>query len=826
MRVIDDIPIWAKASAASVVLLLCLIGLGGNAYLALQRSSNGLSVLAESNLPKQQSIFDLTPVIITTHVKTFRFVTWAYSGINSGRLEELNKEVRADLELVEEQLVLLRMRLDLTPAEQSKAQALSRALESYEKAVKWTLDIATISAPTAVMNLEVMEGAFKEVSTILRDLSVLVGSETGREAQALAMAAEASQSVLALGSVLGVLISVLVTVFVGRSIILPIRSIIAAMQQVSLGQGAVNIGYRDRKDEIGQMVQAIATFRKTSEQQNLRLDAALRNMSQGLCMFDSEARLIVANERYAEMYGLKPEQIRPGTPFRKIVEARIALGAYSGPSPESYISERLAAVRERHASTKIQTLSDGRVLAVVHQPLADGGWLATHEDITAQRRYEAKIAHMAHHDALTDLPNRALLHEQLEQVAAALRQGDRSGAVLMLDLDRFKEVNDTLGHGIGDVLLKSVAERLRRCIREGDTVARLGGDEFAILQNGTDPAREAEALAKRIIEEISAPYVLGGHQVSVGTSIGIALAPGDGTDPDELLKAADLALYRSKTAGRGTFHFFEPGMDQRMKARRELEWDLRSALTNGEFELYYQPLVNLESDQICGFEALLRWHHPTRGLVGPSDFIPLAEETGLIVPIGEWVLRRACAEAATWPDHLKVSVNVSVAQFKGHNLVNSVVSALAASGIPPQRLELEVTESVVLEDGERAFATLNQLHDLGVRVALDDFGTGYSSLTNLRKFPFDKIKIDKSFVSDLSAANVNALAIVRSVARLGVSLGMATTAEGVETQEQMAQVRAEGCTEMQGYYICRPSPAEEISKLIEKLVKPKAASAA
>jgi diguanylate cyclase (GGDEF)-like protein len=558
----------------------------------------------------------------------------------------------------------------------------------------------------------------------------------------------------------------------------------------------------------------------------IRFEAALDNMSQGLCMFDSNARLVVANDRYAKLYGLRPDQIRPGTPFRQIIEARIACGTYTCDNPERYISERLAQALERQATTFIHTGSDGRVLAVAHKPLADGGWLGTHEDITEQRRYEAKIAHMAHHDGLTDLANRALLLERLEHAAAGLRQGDRSCAVLILDLDRFKEVNDTLGHGVGDALLKAVADRLRNCVREGDTVARLGGDEFAILQNVTDPAHEAETLARRVIEEVSAPYELDGHHVSVGTSIGIALAPGDGTDPDQLLKAADLALYRTKTAGRGTFHFFEPEMNQRMQARRDLERDMRCALANGEFELYYQPLVNLERDEICGFEALLRWNHPQRGLLCPADFIPLAEETGLIVPIGEWVLRQACAEAAGWPEHLKVSVNVSVVQFKANNLVRSVVSAIAASGLAPPRLELEVTESVVLEDSETAFATLNRLHDLRVRIALDDFGTGYSSLTNLRKFPFDKIKIDKSFVSDLSAANVNALAIVRSVARLGVSLGMATTAEGVETKEQVDQVRAEGCTEMQGFYICRPSPAREIAKLIETRIKGKAASAA
>jgi diguanylate cyclase (GGDEF)-like protein len=558
--------------------------------------------------------------------------------------------------------------------------------------------------------------------------------------------------------------------------------------------------------------------------EKLRFQAALDNMSQGLCMFDGDNRVSVCNKRYASMYALPPELTKPGTKLRDLSRYRIVAGSfYAGATLEEYQSDQIEPIVKVNM---IRELTDGRVISISRQPMPGGGWVTTHEDVTELRRIEARIAHLAHHDALTELPNRTLLRERLEHAAAGTRQGDRRWAVLILDLDRFKEVNDTLGHAIGDQLLKSVAERLRGCVRDTDTVARLGGDEFAILQCTVEPVSDAEALAARIIEVISAPFDLDGHSVSVGTSIGIALASGETTDPDQLLKAADLALYRTKSAGRGTYHFYEPGMDRQMQIRRNLERDLKLALANGEFELYYQPLVNLESDQICGFEALLRWHHPERGLICPADFIPLAEETGLIVPIGEWVLRQACAEAANWPEHLKVSVNVSVVQFKARNLTKAVVSALAASGIGPRRLELEVTESVVLEDSDAAFATLNQLHDLGVRIALDDFGTGYSSLTNLRRFPFDKIKIDRSFVSDLSAANVNALAIVRSIARLGMSLGMATTAEGVETKEQVDQVRAEGCTEMQGYYICRPSPAAEIARLIDTQVKNKATSAA
>jgi diguanylate cyclase (GGDEF)-like protein len=557
------------------------------------------------------------------------------------------------------------------------------------------------------------------------------------------------------------------------------------------------------------------TRRIAFEEANERCKIAMNNMSQGLCMFDAEQRVVVCNERYPAMYGLTPEMTKPGTTLRDIVGHRIANGIYhAGNKPENYLSERVAPITQ--GSTQVHELTDGRVISITRKPMPGGGWVTTHDDITQIRQIENRIVHMAHHDALTDLPNRTLLSERLEQALGGAGQSHHRWAVHILDLDRFKEVNDTLGHPVGDALLKKVAERLSGCVKESDTVARLGGDEFAILQSLSDKTVGAEDLAKSILELLSQPFDLEGHPVTVGTSIGIALAPQDGTAPDQLLKKADLALYRAKSVGRGTFQIFEPALDERMQARYNLERALRDALVNNELELYYQPLINLEYDEICGFEALLRWNKP-EGQMAPLDFIPLAEETGLIVPIGEWVLRQACTEAKTWPGHIKIAVNVSPAQFKSRGFVQTVLRALAASGLPAHRLELEVTESLVLEDSNGAFTTLKQLHDLGVRISLDDFGTGYSSLTNLRKFPFDKIKIDRSFVMDLTAVNGDAQAIVRAVATLGASLGMATTAEGVETKEQLDQVRAEGCTEMQGYYVSPPRPAHEIARLIHTM---------
>jgi diguanylate cyclase (GGDEF)-like protein len=420
---------------------------------------------------------------------------------------------------------------------------------------------------------------------------------------------------------------------------------------------------------------------------------------------------------------------------------------------------------------------------------------------------------MARHDALTNLPNRALFRERLSDALTGIGRGGKL-SVLFLDLDRFKGVNDTLGHPAGDELLKIVAGRLRNSVRDNDTVARVGGDEFAIIQTEVAEPQDTAVLARRLGEAIRAPYDIGGHAVMVDTSIGIAMAPSDGIEPDGLLKAADMALYGAKADGRGTYRFFEPAMDMRMKARRELEIALRAALAAGQFQLHYQPQVNVDDRRITGCEALLRWNHPERGMIPPAEFIPVAEEIGLIVPLGEWVLRKACIDAVHWPDDIKVAVNLSPIQVASQNLVPVVVSALAAAGLPARRLEVEITESVLMHNTERATATLHQLRGLGVRISMDDFGTGYSSLSYLRKFPFDKIKIDRSFISGLPE-DAESVAIVRAVAGLANSLNMMATAEGVETAQQLDQIRALGCAEMQGYLFSPPRPLDTLVELIE-----------
>ena len=598
----------------------------------------------------------------------------------------------------------------------------------------------------------------------------------------------------------------------------------AALTTLALVLCALTFVMADRRLLASAMSEAEALRRTNAKlaQANTELElgrsqfgAVLDNISQGVCFFDGEMRLLVSNRRYAAIYDLPPEATRVGRSLAEIVDYRLAAGSTPEMSRADYLSWRAEIAAIKEVSNTVVTLKNGRVIAISYQPMPDGGWVATHEDITEREQAEANIVFMARHDALTRLPNRVLFQERLEQALSLAGRGTES-AVLCLDLDRFKLVNDTLGHLVGDGLLKAAADRLQACLREVDTVARLGGDEFAVIQLGVQQPENAELLASRMIAAFQKPFDIDGHQIMVGISVGVAMAPGDGTSAETLLKNADIALYLAKTEGRGTVRFFEPEMDARIQVRRTLELDLRGAVARDEFELYYQPLINVAAGKITGFEALIRWHHPVRGLVPPMEFISVAEETGAIVEIGEWVLRTACFEAQSWPGEISVAVNLSPVQFRKGNLVASVTAALDVSGLRPDRLELEITESVLLQDTAGTLTALRQLRALGIAVALDDFGTGYSSLSYLRSFPFDKIKIDQSFVRDL-VQNKESMSIIRAITGLGHSLCMITTAEGVETLEQLNRLRDEGCTEVQGYLFSQPRPASELPLLIESL---------
>ena len=543
---------------------------------------------------------------------------------------------------------------------------------------------------------------------------------------------------------------------------------------------------------------------------NEQFDAALQHMQHGLAMFDAQQRLIVCNQVYAHMFGLSLDEVKPGTTLGQILDARIKRGLFAFGSPEEY--RRVLLGEEKGRDSTIHQLSDGRWIAAGREPLAGGGWVATNQDVTDRQRSREQITFMAHHDALTGLPNRALLDETFGYALTSANPGEVV-VVHLLDLDHFKNVNDTLGHQAGDKLLQAAASRLRGVVRDADTIARMGGDEFIILQKARAQSNDAEALAKRIIDVLGRPFDIDGHIVSVGASVGIAVSPDDGAAVDQLIRNADLALYQAKGNGRGRHTFFKPEMEDRLIAELTMESDLRKALAAGEFELYFQPIVDLDRDEIVGCEALLRWHHPEKGLVAPGVFIAFAEKCDLINRIGEWALRQACLTAKNWPEHVRVCVNLSPAQFQNTRVLEVIVGALAASGLPPQRLEVEITETVVLRSTAETIATLRNLRDLGVRVALDDFGTGYASLSYLQRFRFDRIKIDHCFTKNI-ITDPSSLEIVRAVGLLAGGLNIDMTVEGIESREQLDAVRSIGCTEAQGFLFGQPMPAHEIEQVL------------
>jgi diguanylate cyclase (GGDEF)-like protein/PAS domain S-box-containing protein len=679
--------------------------------------------------------------------------------------------------------------------------------------------------------------------------------------------------------------------------------------------------------------------------QNVLLDAALNNMTQGLNMFDSAGRLVLSNEHYIEMYGLAAAAVKPGMNVRDLVELRLAAGTFFKTDPAQYANELMTSIVERKPTRVTRELADGRFITVVNQPMPDGGWVVTHEDVserwraerelentrnfldivvenvptaiavkdartleyvlinrgaeefygipraemigktaqdvfskerqaaiasndkyllesgrtlhigehpvalrpndpriatttrlpimgedgeprylltviqdvTEKKRDEARIERLAHYDSLTDLPNRAAFNACFASVLERAAMSDESFAVLSVDLDRFKEVNDIFGHSTGDRLLRAAAGRLSATL-QGAFLARVGGDEFAVIVTESPAPTHAARLAERLIAALADDFEIEGHRLRIGLSVGIALYPIDGVDEVSILGNADAALYRAKAEGRGSIRFFEADMDHRLRERRAVLHDLRSAIERRQLMVYYQPQARIDGE-IIGFEALARWQHPIRGQVPPSTFIPVAEESGFILEIGEWMLREACREAAGWPDALHVAINLSAIQFRHGDLAGLVHDVLFETGLAPGRLELEITESVLIDDLPRALAILRRLKALGVRIAMDDFGTGYSSLSNLQAFPFDKIKIDRSFISDLER-NTQAATIVRAAIALGRGLNLPVVAEGVETQAQLDFLSNEACAEVQGYLLGRPLPIADYAGLLGRAASP------
>jgi len=527
------------------------------------------------------------------------------------------------------------------------------------------------------------------------------------------------------------------------------------------------------------------------------VDAALRTIEDGVAQWDAAGRLVTANARAVQMFGLPADCLVAGRDFREFVRMAVETGYLDGQDVDEVYDIVMALVRRRKPVTYDRQLSDGRVLRVAYRPLDDGGWLATYQDVTEHRQTQAQVAFMQRHDPLTRLANRAVFQDRLREALARVRDV----AVLIIDLDRFKQINDTLGSAAGDTLLQFVAGRLNNCFRQSDTVARLGSDEFAVML--VPGSREAAAAAARhVLGVLNARFEIGGREVAISASIGAAVAPADGDDADSMLRNADLALHAAKADGRGICCFFEQTMEERMRARWEIESELRIAIEQRGLDLFYQPLVSTRTGKVSGLEALMRWRHPQRGVIPPSQFIPVAEATRLIIPLGAWSIQRACEDLMVLPQHLRMAVNLSAVQFGSGDLVQTVRDALTETGVAPGRLELEVTETTLMQDPEGAVAILQTLRDLGVRIAMDDFGTGYSSLSYLRNFPFDKIKIDKSFIADLGHRR-GSDAIVRAVALIASSVGIETVAEGVETQEQYRRVVAAGCDRVQGFLFGR-----------------------
>ncbi|MEQ1697591.1 MAG: EAL domain-containing protein [Hyphomicrobiaceae bacterium] len=693
-------------------------------------------------------------------------------------------------------------------------RALDLAAEfAQEEAIK---QVAAYSAVARKIQTEIASTKIEHMSRFERDLKRLAasGNELTRWVE--------------VGTLVALLLIGPFSLLVTGQIVRRLKRMTQTMLRLAEHDTSVHVSGTRFRDELGDMARALSVFKANaiellSQQReiqtlNRRFKFALDNMSRGLSMFDSERRLIVCNARYGELYGLPEHLLVPGTPFSDIRRWRISNGTgvagdtIDGPG-KGWPFESRALIDRGEMIPLAHDLEDGRIIQVSFQPLDGGGWVALHEDATEERRQDARIERLAHFDSVTNIANRYFFKERLDSAFGDVAKSEIGFAVHWIDLDRFKEVNDTFGHPTGDALLQQVAARLNNAVRADDFVARLGGDEFAVIQTGVQGNAETEPLALRLIRVLSEPYMIGALRIEIGASVGVVVAPLQGETAEDLIRNADIALYQAKASGRGCHVNFEPALIEDLKARRSLEADLLEALRGEVFDLHYQPILDLSSGTVTVCEALMRWKHPVRGFVSPAVFIPVAEEMGAICELGEFALRRACTDAAHWPDGIKVAVNLSAVQFAEGDLYQTVLAVLAETGLAPHRLELEITETVLMRDDAATIQTLVRLRDLGITIALDDFGTGFSSLNYLRRFPFDKIKIDQSFIRDLPS-RTECVAIVRAIADLAKTLGMRTVAEGVETNDHLQRVASAGCDAVQGYLISRPVAREALAGAI------------
>ncbi|WP_296990851.1 putative bifunctional diguanylate cyclase/phosphodiesterase [Thalassospira sp. UBA1131] len=571
--------------------------------------------------------------------------------------------------------------------------------------------------------------------------------------------------------------------------------------------------------EYNEMVALQGQAQEEAQRKQALLEATLHNIGQGICLFDQDLNLMVWNERYIELLNLPRDLVKEGTPLSDILRYNGERGEYGDVSIQALISDRVAIARRREPYRMERTRPNGRVIQVDHNPMPGGGYVATYTDITERKQTEARMRHLAVHDVLTSLPNRTLFLDRLRQALLSARRFQRGVTVLFVDLDRFKDINDHFGHDVGDLMIQEMGQRLSRIIRDSDTAARLGGDEFAIIQTDVQNIEDTIALAQRIIDELCQPFDCRGIRLHSTASVGITLFPEDGENPEQLVKNADMAMYAAKAEGRNNYRFFLPSMHERVKERKTIEEDLRNALEHDQLELYYQPKIDCRTERVVGAEALVRWHHPERGLILPGEFISVAEECGLINRLGAWVLEKACRQTRIWRDSslsdLRIAVNLSPAQFQDAELVDSVTKIVKETALPHGTLELEITESILMNNPEKAVSTLKELKELGVLIAIDDFGTGYSSLNYLKRFPVTSIKIDRSFVNDIHV-DVDDKAIVDAVIGLGHSLNLEVVAEGVEEVEQLVYLQEKGCDFIQGFLFSKPLPASTFESWVNE----------